>query len=197
MDGIYGRATIDFRNIGELVAIEVGGSPGALVAQHLVQSSRDERDFNEVERSALEEQLVHAEQEQVDAMHDEADAIRAAGIARGAGLIASGALGVASAVAGYKDTPEGKRLSGELAGGAKGAEGAGMLLESVFNGRGKDLAADATSHGNAAQHLERRLKEIGEREDQARAQEQKALDGAAQAVETQARVEQATLFLRA
>lgn len=204
MDGINGRATIDFRNIGELVSIEVGSSPGAIVAQHLIESSRDERNFNEAERGALEKQLEHAEQQQVDAMHDEADAVRAAGWMKGGAQIASGAAGIASASASYKAdmsnsaevAAAGKRLATQLNSSAKITEGAGSILAASFEAAGKDAAADATSQGNAAQYLQRRLKEVGEREDEARTQEQKAIDGAAQAVEMQARAEQATLFIR-
>lgn len=196
MDGINGRATIDFRNVGDLVAIEVGGAPGAVVAQSLIESARDERNLDEAERGALEKQLQHTEQEQVDAMHDEADATRAAGLAKGLAMIGSGALGAASAVAGYQNTRSGDLYKGALDGAAKVAEGTGSLLEASFGAEGKDRAADGTAAGNAAQQLQRRLKEIGERIDESRAQSQKAIDSAAQAVESQARVEQATLFIR-
>lgn len=203
MDGINGKSTIDFRNLGDLVAIEVGSSPGALVAQHLIESCRDERNFSEVERTALEEQLAHTEQAQLDSMHDEADAIRSAGLIRGLSQIGAGVAGIASAGAQYRaSTSSGseaagfQRDSGRYQAGATLLGAAGSAVGAMFDASAKDAAADAASHGHAAQYLERRLKDVGERSDEARVQQQKALDSAAEFVDLEARSAQAALFLR-
>lgn len=189
MDGISGKSTIDFRNIGDLVAIEVGSSPGAIVAQHLIESSRDEQNFSELERVTLEKQLEQSQQAQIDSLHDEADAVRAAGLIRGVTQIGAGAAGLASALSSGEKAAE-WTAAGQLSGALGSVFGAG------FDASAKDAAADATSHGHAAQHLERRLKEIDERINDAQTQQQKAIDSAAQFVELEARTAQATLFLR-
>jgi hypothetical protein len=190
-NAINSTTTVDFRNIGELVTLELGADPSARVAQYLTESAKERRDANESERSALEEQLSETERAQVSRMYEQAEHVRAAGWERGASMIASGALGIVGATSSKDST------KGSLAGGGKIVEGTGALRASTEDAEAKRCEADATAVGSAARHLERRLKELDENGADARAEQQKALDASAQAVEQAARAAQATLFIRA